>query len=376
MVALVSFGFTVCEAAEEGLIAAKRITRRPDGSLCISHYDKVTWWRFLRVVVASHEALADRLSGLAMLPRCMFVMGCPIGSLDLGKKHLRRWAVPAEATLCALGRAWMPLDFDDVAVPAGLGCPHRLGDAALHVRDCLLPEEFHGVRMVAAPSARTGMVGDSVVRLRLFAALDRAHPLEALKDWAKGVRACLNLPLDASVLQAGQPIYTARPIFTGMEDPVPRGMRAIILPGSKDTVTLDVGRFDVKPEIVASSGKEKVPRVPKHLGKAPVVEGTVPCSAISSGQDWRRRLEATVGGPDGFFEPLTRGIGLAVGVGAPSAEIEGAVAALLARRADAARQTAYSAEWVRRSISSFEERDAAGRAAYAGDIARIFQKEG
>jgi hypothetical protein len=104
---------------------------------------------------------------------------------------------------------------------------------------------------------RRTQVGDSVARLRLFAALDRAHPLGALKDWAKGARACLNLPLDASVLQAGQPIYTARPKFTGMDDPVPRGMRAVILPGSKDTVTLDVGRFDVKPEMVRLTAKTK-----------------------------------------------------------------------------------------------------------------------
>jgi hypothetical protein len=30
----------------------------------ISHYDNVTWWRFLPVVAASHEAMADRLRGL------------------------------------------------------------------------------------------------------------------------------------------------------------------------------------------------------------------------------------------------------------------------------------------------------------------------
>jgi hypothetical protein len=377
MVALVSFGFTVCEAAEEGLIAAKHITRRPDGSLSKKDYDNVTWWRFLPVVAASHEAMADRLRGLAMLPRRMIIMGRPIGSLDLGEKHLRRWADPAEATLCAVTRAWLPLDFDDVFVPAGLGRADRLSEAALHVRDCLLPEEFHGVRIVATPSARTGMVGDSVARLRLFAALDRAHPLDALKGWAKGARTCLNLALDGSVLQAGQPIYTARPMFTGMDDPVPRAMRAIVLPGSKDTVTLDVARFDVKTDIVLSNGKEKVPRVPKHLGKAPVVEGTVPCSAISCGQDWQRRLEATVGGPDGFFEPLKKGIGTAVRVGAKRDEIEAVVAVLLAARADAHRRQAYGPEWVNRAISSFHRndvaRDAAASAAYARDMARIFQ---
>jgi hypothetical protein len=378
MVALVSFGFTVCEAAEEGLIAVKRITRCPDGSVWKSDYDKVTWWRFLPVVAASHEAMADRLRGLAMLPRRMIVVGRPIASLDLGEKHLRRWADPAEATLRAVTRAWLPLDLDDVFVPAGLGRAARLGEAALHVRDHLLPEEFHGVRMVAAPSARTGMVGDSVARLRIFAALDRAHPLQALKGWAKGARVCLNLPLDGSVLQAGQPIYTGRPKFTGMDDPVPRGMRAVVLPGSKDTVTLEVRRFDVKPEIVTSNSKNKAPRNPQHPEKRLVIEGAVACSAISCGQNWRRRLEATVGGPDGFFEPLTRGIGTAVRVGAKPEDIEVVTAALLAKRADAARQAGYGQRWVNRTVASFqhkdEARDAAERAAYVRDLARIFRK--
>ena len=124
---------------------------------------------------------------------------------------------PATATLCGPDRAWLPLDFDDVTVPAGLGHGERLVEAALFVRDHLLPDEFHGVRMIAVPSASTGRQGDSIARLRLFAALDRPHPLRAMKDWAKGrggdARYCRSTPRS---FKAGQPIYTARPIFVSI----------------------------------------------------------------------------------------------------------------------------------------------------------------
>jgi hypothetical protein len=379
MAASISFAFTLCRVANGGRIAAKRFVREADGSITRHDYDKVTLWGLHPVAETSLEGMADRLRALALDMACMIVMGVPAEGLDLFWAH-RRWSAESRgssATLRAVDRAWLPLDFDDVAVPAGLGRADRLSDAALYVRDHLLPEEFHGVRMVAVPSARTGMVGDSVARLRLFAALDCAHQLGALKDWAKGARAGLNLPLDPSVFGAGHPIYTARPKFTGIDDPVPRAVRAIVLPGRKDTVTLDVGRFDVKTEIVASNGKEKVSRNTKHLGKAPVVEGTVSCSAVSFGRDWWMQLEATVGGPDGFFEPLKKAIGTAVRLGARPEDIRAVIAALLARRADAHRLQAYGPEWVNRAIASFHRndaaRDAAARVAYARDLARLFQ---
>jgi hypothetical protein len=39
------------------------------------------------------------------------------------------------------------------------------------------------------------------------------------------------------------PIYTARPVFHGMADPVPKSEWVLILDGAKDTVDLDLGRF-------------------------------------------------------------------------------------------------------------------------------------
>ena len=41
-----------------------------------------------------------------------------------------------------------------------------------------------------------------------------AHPIADLHRWARGAQLA-GLPVDPAVLQAGQPIYTARPIFRG-----------------------------------------------------------------------------------------------------------------------------------------------------------------
>jgi hypothetical protein len=341
-----AFAYTVAEVADKGLIAAKRIRRNPDGSLGKSHYDHPLFWRFAPAAEASHEAMAARLRSLAAQPRKCVVMGAPVAELDLSKP-LRRWSAESHgdaATLGAVARGWLPLDLDDVSVPAGLGRADRIADAALHVRDHLLPPEFRGVRMVAVPSASTGLQGEAVARLRLFAALDTAFPLATLKDWAIGAKVCDALPLDPSVIQAGQPIYTSRPVFIGMSDPVPMSARALVLPGEADTVSLAVGRY--------------APR-------AAEIRARVKSATISCGRNWKQLLALSVGGETGFFEPLTRGLGSAVRVGACPEEIEGFVIALLAQRADPGRRQQYGPTWVRRTIRSFQTRDEAARRALA-----------
>ena len=185
------FAFTIAEVADEGLIAAKRIGRNPDGSLWKSHYDHATWWRFALAECASIEAMAARLRSLATQPRRCIVMGAPVAGLDLTAAHRRWWADPKDATLRAVERRWIVLDCDDVIVPAGLGRGDRLVDAALYVRDRLLPPEFRDVRMIAIPSASTGLQGDAVARLKLFVPLDRAlaaGDAEGLGDGRAGLR--------------------------------------------------------------------------------------------------------------------------------------------------------------------------------------------
>jgi hypothetical protein len=336
------FAFTVAEVADAGLIAAKRIGRNPDGSLRVSHYDKPVLWRFALAECGSIEAMATRLGPLAAQPRKCILMGAPVAGLDLTAVHRRRWADPKDATLRAVARQWLVLDCDDVIVPAGLGRAERLADAALYIREHMLPPEFRGVCMIAIPSASTGLRSDDVARLKLFVALDRAWPLVTLKDWVVGVRACDALPLDPAVVQAGQPIYVARPVFIGMNDLVPASCRVVILPWDTDTACLVVDRY---------------------AAKTVAIRAQVKSAATVCGRNWKQLLALTVGGDTGFFEPLSRGIGAAVRTGASAAEIEGFVAALLAQRADPGRIRQYGQAWVRRSLRSFRRRDDAARAA-------------
>jgi hypothetical protein len=311
------FSFTIAEVADVGRLAVKRITRRRDGSISKSHYDDVYLWRFESGECGSLAAMAARLQLLATASRRCLVMGAPIDGLDLSRPQRRLWADPKIATLRALDRSWMPLDCDDGIVPAGYDGGDRLVDAALFVRECVLPPEFRGVRMIAIPSASTGLQGDGVARLKLFVLLDRLWPLGTMKAWALGAKVCDALPLDSAPIQAGQPIYTGRPIFIGMADPVPAHCRAIILPGESNTVSLVVDRY---------------------AAKATEIRARMKFAAVACSGKWRQLLALTLGGETGFFEPLTRGIGAAVRAGASPCvhgppELEGGQGAVYLRRA-------------------------------------------
>lgn len=345
-----AFEFTICTVADAGKTAVKRIT--PTETI---PYAYVKWWRFEPAVETSLEGMAERLRGLALQPKKMIVMGSPVAGLDLRQMH-RRLSAAAQvdagtATLCGPDRLWIPIDLDDVSVPFPFGRGSRLVEAATFVRDNLLPPEFHGVRMIAVPSASTGRKGDTVARLRLFAAFDRAHPLKSLKDWAKGAAATLDLPIDSSPVQAGHPTYTGRPVFEDVGDPVPHALHATILAGNRDFVALEVDRF--APKLAA-------------------IEAKVDRVAHACGSNWRGLLNSMVGGDEGFCIPLTRGIGVAVRAGAAADEIHAVVASLLAARADPGRRRQYGRSWVQQAIDSFRRRDDATRAATQHAWSQLF----
>lgn len=156
-----------------------------------------------------------------------------------------------------------------------------------------------------------------------------------LRRWGLAAKVA-GVPVDPSVLQAGQPIYTARPQFRGMGDPVPQEHWAFVLPGVfGDRVSLVADRYD--------KGAEDIVRR--------VREAAANCG------DWRELLEQTLGGPEGFHEPLKRGIGLAAQSTATEQEIVDFVTALLAERADPGRMVSYGPRWVCKVVQSFRIRD-------------------
>ena len=241
-----AFSFTVATVAEPGLAATKRIVRLSDGRLEKSDYDRVALWRFQPMAAASVAIMAEVLRDLAGRADRMILMGRPRPGLLLDRPQLRRWAAadPSTNTLEAVDRQWLPIDIDDVAVPSPLGRGDRLDDAARYVRDTVLPPEFHGIAAAATATSSSGLKGDTLARLRLFFALDRPLSLDVLRRWARGARAA-GLPVDPAVIQAGQPIYTARPLFRGIADPIPPRLRAFGLEGSRgDRVCLVADRYE------------------------------------------------------------------------------------------------------------------------------------
>ena len=69
--------------------------------------------------------------------------------------------------------------------------------------------------------ARLGEAPPDALRLHLWFWLDRAVPDEDLRRWAN-TRKAEGLPVDAALFNPVQPHYTARPLFDGLSDPLPR----------------------------------------------------------------------------------------------------------------------------------------------------------
>jgi hypothetical protein len=246
-----AFSFTIATVAEAGRAATKRIVRHLDGRLEKSDYDRVALWRFQPMAAASVAIMTEMLRDLAGRADRMILMGRPRPKLLLDRPQLRRWADadPTKNTLEAIDRQWLPIDIDDVAVPPPLGRGDRLDDAARYVRDMLLPPEFHGIAAAATATSSSGLKGDTLARLRLFFELDRLLSLDVLRQWARGARAA-GLSVDPAVIQAGQPIYTARPLFQGVSDPIPLHLRAFALEGSRgDRVCLVADRYQAAASI-------------------------------------------------------------------------------------------------------------------------------
>ena len=316
---LPGFAATRLVVQGQGKLATKQIRRGGDGCLeKIDYSEGAKWWRMSPFAAADHGAMAVELEKLATMPRSLLVMGDCVPGLDLALEHRRRWAAsePLENTLRAVPRAWLAIDADDAPVPAPLGDAERLVEGAIHVRDRQLPPEFSNVTMLVSPTSSSGLRGPTLFRGRLWFLLDRPIPLADLRAWAMGVRA-MGGPVDPAVMQAGQPIFTARPQFVGMDDPIPPHLLATVVSGVRDRVDLNADRYAVK-----------VADIERRL------QSVVACTGL----DWRSFLSRTLGGELSFHEPLKMGLGRAARSGETDEAIIAFTWLLLAKCADPARR--------------------------------------
>ncbi len=348
------YAFTLMQSAEAG-VAAKTALGTVGGAISWKPYDSVKWWWMHPCAAANNEEMERKLRLLSTRPELMIVAGAPIPGLNLSKPQLRR-SNNSDAntnTLTNTPRGWLALDLDDISVPEPMGDADQLPRAAEFARDCLLPPEFRRIEMVCAATSSAGLKGSCTARLRLFCQLACEYPLETLRRWGRGAQIA-DVPIDPATLLPAQPIYTARPIFRGLDDPVPAGLRTFILPGPMgDRVPLVVDRYDAKAAAIFYRLRQ--------------VE-------LTCGKDWRALLDQTVGGPEGYFEPLTRGIGIAVRCSATDDDLTEFVRGLLARRADGGRQHSYSRGWVLRTARNFRSLDSRAAAEIADLKNRLIRR--
>jgi hypothetical protein len=129
-------------------------------------------------------------------------------------------------TLLEISRCWLALDFDALPVPARSDLTD-LTECGRRARR-LLPDAFHNVTCLVQATARHAVHG---AHLRLWFWLARTAVGSELKIWLKAA------PVDHSLFNAAQLVYTAAPLLTGgLVDPLRE--RLVVLFGANDVVTV------------------------------------------------------------------------------------------------------------------------------------------
>jgi hypothetical protein len=203
-------GDSVTIARAFGPRLAKRVhADRIDGYENARHFDLFTR------SVGGLGAIEELLHELEVRPDCAVLRG---GIADRARtRHVRRLCYPdpesgEDATLVEQPRYWLALDIDGAAGLRELDPADLISCARLAV--VKLPAAFHDVCALVQGTASHGLVPGA--HLRLWYWLGRPVAGAELKIWLKG------RPVDGAVFSPCQLIYTARPIFAGVADPLPQ----------------------------------------------------------------------------------------------------------------------------------------------------------
>ncbi len=236
-------GLTVLEAVASGYrdrpMMAKAISRDRDGAIHIAAYGSGYQYNFHLRRWADLAAMMTTLQGLERRPYHCLVRGAPVDGLDLSLPH-RRLIYPAEdgtdATLQDVPRIWCALDFDKSRPLAGVDWhsdPQRALELLLE-RD--VPECFRNVDCVASFTSSQGFKEE--MRWRAFFLVDQPIGGKPLKAILEQFNKAGGVEIDLALAGAGQPHYTASPIFrNGVEDPLPDG-RVFVIERSRRRVVL------------------------------------------------------------------------------------------------------------------------------------------
>lgn len=216
---------------------AKSIGRVGGALAVVSSYGRETRWRVAFHRVATFPRFCEVLEALASSGRDIIIRG----AIDLGADYdpalgvLRRLVGSPQGggQWTAAARAWVPIDFDGVEIPADLvdATPEeQLLDVANR-----LPPAFRGRSFWFQFTSSHGLnASRTSLRVRLWFLADGPIPDSALVFALAPY--CVSLAVDVSVYRPVQPVYIACPTFApGVTDPVP--MRTGTVEGFDDVLT-------------------------------------------------------------------------------------------------------------------------------------------
>ena len=308
-------------------------------------YDNVWLWRFWPKTYTDFEAFAAALKAAAPKPKYALIRGAPVEGLNLKEPQHRYSAKKrgADRTIDDEPRDWSVFDVDGAAVPSPLGDPDQLRAAAEWFRDNAMPPEFRDAKCVVTATASTGRKGSDKLHAQLYFRHPYALSFKDYKIYTRGVAEKEGIELDASVCLPGQVIYTARPVFEGLSDPVPPEDWVFVLDGLNDEVILDLKKY-----------------VP--VGKK--AEGRLTGATREAKGDYRAFARATVGRrgfeigdfSNTFNEPLTKALGIAARSKDSDDTITDFLLDLVAERGPS-RVERYNRDWLLYALGRFREED-------------------
>ncbi len=331
--------------AKRGLAVKRRTRSHGKETKFDPTLDEVRW----QIRRYSIEADVDKITlfqrAMAKRQVLCVVHGDPAPGLDPYDWH-RRWSSEvhgAERTLVETSRFYIPIDLDSAPLPPGSGLDkgENLYALAEYAREELLPAALRYVDLAVAASSSTGLK-PSRGSLHAYALLDRATPLATIYRWLDGAKKA-KFPLDPRPALCGQLFLTGRPVFWGLDDPVPEDWRAFVLPGRRRTADVPWGEFEAVLEVYE-----------RHERQAHV-EGAA--------GGWRAVLERYLGDGDGrlgFFKTASIALGYAARSGEPADEVAAGMHEIISVHPDlnADRAGQYTTVWLRRELLRLRAKDA------------------